>query len=205
MKKTIKITLIIIGILISIILLDTLQAIIFKTSPVISLRERLQDNDSYIDKGIFINTFYCTKERDIVTVSQHSKQSKFTCPIDKVYELNKNIHLSINKTENCTNQIKEYYTYQDRTIYFVCLDEINVISKNTKMSLKYHLENVYQSFDDSIEEIVKDIENIDYLKDGGTKIYHHPEYTIIVCNTLYGNKDIYFGDNRLKYEEEYCK
>jgi hypothetical protein len=88
MKKTIKTTLITISILISIILLDTLQAIIFKTSPALSLREILGDNTSYIDKGILINTFYCTKEQDIVTISHQSKTSKFACPIDKVYELN---------------------------------------------------------------------------------------------------------------------
>ena len=88
MKKRIKTTLIVIFILISIILLDTLQAMIFKTSPALSLREILGDNTSYIDKGILINTFYCTKEQDIVTISHQSKTSKFACPIDKVYELN---------------------------------------------------------------------------------------------------------------------
>ena len=88
MKKTIKTTLITISILISIILLDTIQAIIFKTSPALSLREILKDNTSYIDKGILINTFYCAKEKDIVTISHQYKTSKFACPIDKVYELN---------------------------------------------------------------------------------------------------------------------
>lgn len=97
MKKTIKTILIIIVILISVIVLDTLQAIIFKTSPAISLRKILGDNTSYVDRGVLINTFYCTKEQDIVTVSHQSKQSKFTCPIDKVSELNnvKGVSMSI--------------------------------------------------------------------------------------------------------------
>lgn len=43
------------------------------------------------------------------------------------------------------------------------------------------------------------------LKDGGTKIYNNKEYTVIVCNTLDKNKDIYFGDNNLKYQQGYCK
>lgn len=88
MKKTIKKILITIIIIISIILLDTLQAIIFKTSPALSLREIYGDNTSYVDRGILINTFYCTKEQDIITISHQYKQSKFACPIDKVYELN---------------------------------------------------------------------------------------------------------------------
>ena len=88
MKKRIKTILITIIIIISIILLDTLQAIIFKTSPALSLREIYGDNTSYVDRGILINTFYCTKEQDIVTISHQYKQSKFACPIDKIYELN---------------------------------------------------------------------------------------------------------------------
>lgn len=82
MRKSIKLILIIIGILFGTILLDTIQARIFKNSPVISWKKELEDNDSWVDKGILINTYYCTKEKDIVTVSWHFKNSKFTCPID---------------------------------------------------------------------------------------------------------------------------
>lgn len=82
MKKSLKIILIVIIILISIILLDTLQARIFKNSPIISWKEELADADSWVDKGILIDTYYCTEEKDIVTVSWKFKGSKFTCPID---------------------------------------------------------------------------------------------------------------------------
>lgn len=82
MKKFIKIIISIIIILITIILLDTLQARIFKTSPFISYKVTLEDNDSWVDKGLIMDTFYCTKDSDIVTISWHFKNTKYTCPID---------------------------------------------------------------------------------------------------------------------------
>ena len=98
MKNIIKNTIIIILFITGIILLDTIQARILKNSPIISKRESLSDKDSYVDIGILINTYYCTKELDIVTVSYHSKKSKFTCPIDN--EENTDILEEINKIEN---------------------------------------------------------------------------------------------------------
>ncbi|HOO67763.1 MAG TPA: hypothetical protein PLC53_00120 [Bacilli bacterium] len=88
MKKSFKIILIIVGVLFGVILLDTLQAIIFKNSTFISWKESLEDNDSWVDRGILIDTYYCTKEEDIVTVSWKTKISKYTCPVDNDDELN---------------------------------------------------------------------------------------------------------------------
>lgn len=81
-KKIIKIILISILVIISLIIVDTIQARLFKHSPLISWKQTLEDHDSWVDKGIIIDTYYCTEEKDIITVSWHFKLSKFTCPID---------------------------------------------------------------------------------------------------------------------------
>lgn len=91
MKKNINIIFTIILIFIGIILTDTIQARIFKNSPLISWKESLEDIDSWVDRGILIDTYYCTKEKDIITVSYHSKNSKFTCPIDNVNEIDNKV------------------------------------------------------------------------------------------------------------------
>ena len=83
-KKYIKIFLITMGVVIVVVLVDTLQARIFKKSPIISWKEELEDNDSWVDKSLIIDTYYCTKEKDIVTIFWKLKGSKFTCPIDNV-------------------------------------------------------------------------------------------------------------------------
>lgn len=83
-KNKINITLIVIGTIISLVLLDTAQALLFKNSPLIGIRdEYLSDADSYVDKGILVNTYYCVKEKDIVEVKVLFKTTKFDCPIDK--------------------------------------------------------------------------------------------------------------------------
>jgi len=99
MKKNKKFILIIILILVGIVLVDTLQAIIFKNNPYISWEESLADNDSWVIRGLLIDTYHCTKEKDIVTVSYKFKTSNFTCPIDNIDE--------INDAENVTMVIKD--------------------------------------------------------------------------------------------------
>ena len=68
--------------LVGIILIDTVQAIIFKNSSVISFNEELEDGGSWVDKGILIDTYYCIEDKEIITVSLHFKGSKFICHID---------------------------------------------------------------------------------------------------------------------------
>lgn len=82
MNKILKIILIVILGVIGLIIIDTLQALVLKGNPILSFKVELEDNDSYAYKGIFMDTYYCVKEKDMVLVSRHLKFSKFTCPID---------------------------------------------------------------------------------------------------------------------------
>lgn len=120
MKKSVKFILITVGTLISVILLDTLQARLFKNSPFISWKEELADEDSYVDRGIIIDTFYCTKEKDIQTISWKFKGSKFTCPID-------NVSISYLKElqDNITNILDEKKDYSNYSSCYV--DEENKV------------------------------------------------------------------------------
>ena len=79
MKKVLKITLITLLVIFILLVLDTIQARIFHHSPIISFKETM--GESYVDKGIFMDTYYCVQENDEVTVSYHSKHSKFACPV----------------------------------------------------------------------------------------------------------------------------
>ena len=65
MKKGLKITLIILGVLVGIITLDTLQAKIFNNSPIIKIRKNLKGGYvKYIDKGLFVNHYYCSNKEE---------------------------------------------------------------------------------------------------------------------------------------------
>lgn len=103
MEKIIRNLLIIFSLLFIIILIDTLQARIFKNSPIISVKKEVLDSDSWVDKGIIIDTYYCVKEKDIVTVSWHFKGSKYACPI---YNVDDNIY-DISGISGVSMEIKE--------------------------------------------------------------------------------------------------
>ena len=80
-NKILMILLTIIITILSIILLDTIQAVAFKNSPIISWRVKdVNDSDSYVDKGFLIDTYYCVKEQDIVTVIPTFKNTNYNCP-----------------------------------------------------------------------------------------------------------------------------
>ena len=75
MKKGLKITIIVLGILVGIIALDTLQAKIFDNSPILKIRNNLDDGSTdYVDKGIFVNYYHCSNNEKVTTW----KGTKFT-------------------------------------------------------------------------------------------------------------------------------
>ncbi len=77
MKKSLKIVLLVLVIIIGLIVLDTMQAKIFNNSPILKIRENFDGgNIDYLDKGIFVNYYKCNNN-DKVTVW---KNTKYSCP-----------------------------------------------------------------------------------------------------------------------------
>lgn len=102
---------------------------------------------------------------------------------------------------------KLYYTQNERKIYSYGLDKIEVKIDDKYIELKKYLVN--NSIDDFINLLdVKDALNdggtIIY-DDGGTKKYSKDGITVIKCNTLEGNKDIYIGNKDMTYKSNFCK
>lgn len=190
MKKGIKISLIILLVVISIIVLDTISARILKRSPIISRRANVSDSDSYVDKGILMDTYYCVKDKDIVTVSWHYKTSKFTCPIDNVNELDEVEGVSMvikdgtltrrGATVIITDTSGADYTYGEEYRIDKYEDgeweELEVIikgnyawnsigyqvDKNNKLELDVNWEWLYGRLDDGYYRIVKSINDKEF-------------------------------------------
>ena len=65
----------------------------------------------------------------------------------------------------------------------------------------------------TLDEILNDMELYATLNDGGTKIYKGMKngsyltdgYSLIRCNTIDGNRDIYIGKYDMEYEDFFCK
>ncbi|MBQ3020695.1 MAG: hypothetical protein IJD92_00545 [Bacilli bacterium] len=274
---------IVIGLILGLILFDSIQAIVYDNNPIIKIKEYYNGGDiNYKSKGILVDTINCSNgKKDTVIkgfsyscnyeggnyiLMDETKEIKdFVCDfaLEQFYQdenynyywnciknkymivkyddgtkklisevlkqkhidiqvldkfnisyikypketYNKNYKLNIVEEDNCNLKLNEYYKYEDRTVYTVCLNEIYLERKNSDgiITLKYHLENVNQTFDRSINELVTDAIIDSVLRDGGTTIYKKDNYTVIVCNTIDGNKDIYIGNKDLKYEQGYCK
>ena len=78
MKKGLKITLIVLGVLVGVIIFDTLQAKIFDNSPLLKIRDNLDGGSTdYIDKGLFVNHYHCNNNEKVTTW----KKEKYTCPV----------------------------------------------------------------------------------------------------------------------------
>lgn len=185
----------------------------------VSIKELNKINDKitefYInnnEKAGNLGSHYVDEENKVVVVelinNTKEEQEKFRKEIiDSEYikfiqgSQQDNQQIKITKTKECDNQVIEYYQYEEQKVYLVCLDDI----KLNDVTLKDYFSKAYQTFNDSINSLINNMELIDAYKDGGTKLYKNDTIAIIKCNTTLGNKDIYIGDTNLEYQENYCK
>ena len=164
------------------------------------------------DKAGNLGSHYVDEENKVVVVelinNSKEEQEKFRKEvIDSEYikfvqGSQQDYHqIKITKTKDCDNQVIEYYQYEEQKVYLVCLDEITIDGA----TFKDYFSKTYQTFNDSINSLINDMELVDTYKDGGTKLYKNDSIALIKCNTIDGNKDIYIGDTNLEYQESFCK
>lgn len=125
-------------------------------------------------------------------------------------KLNYNYKFDFTLKDRCNNDINEYYKFENQKIYFVCLNEMYFQEDNSKTTLKDYLNN--KNLEIEMQNIAEMMEVDEIFKDGGTTIYRDKNkklssngFTMIKCNTLDGNKNIYFGTSNLEYKEDFCK
>ena len=200
MKKLLKITLGVIAIIVGLILLDTLQARIFKNSPIISWEEGQPDGDSWVDRGLLMDTYYCTKERDITTVYWKLKGTKFTCPVDNlsqllVYEF----------------EVDEKETTKHEKIFLFEKDEIKYYYGNTNFKVyisesknRMELKDGLTSNEVTLEKVLTSSKSQTNWVEEPTVVYDYDQFKIISCNDAENNKQIIIGDLKMK-TETYCK
>ena len=211
MKKVLKIILIVLGVLVGIVAFDTLQAKIFNNSPILKIRENLDGGSTdYIDKGLFVNHYHCNNDEKVTTW----KGTKFACPVKESNISNEesntigfDFYVTKNDNKGIT-KFRDYYTYNDRKKIYLAnnIEEFYIIDNDYKMTLKKFISTVYQTFDDSIKDITDKLELTGTLYDGSTKIYKSKEkdITLINCQKMDGNNNIYIGDYSLDLEENMC-
>ncbi len=121
MKKTLKVFLIIIGVLVGIVALDTLQAKIFNNSPLFKIRETIYGDDAYyVDKGLLVNHYHCKNENTTTW-----KGTKYSCPVN-IITLNdindKIVNLISKNEEDNTNYAYNYIDVEKQVIVVGLVD-----------------------------------------------------------------------------------
>ena len=115
---------------------------------------------------------------------------------------------SITTTKSeCDHKPRLYYQYDNRKIYTYCLNKVELIIDNKTIELKDYLKN------NTLDSLIKELELISSLYDGGTNVYNdggskritNNGITLIKCNTIDGNKDIYIGNKDMQYKSNFCK
>jgi len=172
----------------------------------------------------------CIKERnknkkiDKKVLEKHNKRTKIMSIIIIMFILlNVVSEITLKENNNTLIEVKPQITEKKEitksvivdgidysyTIYYYGIEKATIKINNEKLDLADSLaENKI-----TIDKIIEDLKKYDELNDGGTEIYKDggtkkyltDNYTIIKCNTLEGNKDIYIGNKDMEYEEDFCK
>lgn len=131
--------------------------------------------------------------------------------------------ISIEKKDNCDNDLELYYKDSMGIKYYVaCLSKIKFIYSDKEVELK----DVIKQDSKILDEVINKLKLSDVLYDGGTKIYKNSSYsnfvnsnngfTVIKCNAMHNetledgtmivdyNNDYYFGDSSLEFKDGYC-
>lgn len=110
-----------------------------------------------------------------------------------------NTNIKFQNQEDC-NKSQLLLKDNDRNIYTYCLENPKIKIDRNEIELEKYIEDN----EDAIDKIIKILELKDIFDDGGTQIYKG-DITLIKCNTLDGNKDIYIGNKDLKFKQNFCK
>ncbi len=97
-------------------------------------------------------------------------------------------------SNDCGEEI--YYDNNGQRIYSYCLENIEFDGKELNDLLDGGL---------NIDDLFKDLEKEEIYKDGGSILYRGEKLSILQCNTIEGNNDIYIGTRNMKYENQFCK
>lgn len=112
----------------------------------------------------------------------------------KITNINSNINI------NCNNKPQLLVEQKERKIYTYCLNDVMIKINDKEENLKEFIE----TDEKAIDKIIETLELEGAYSDGGTKLYKGETLTLVKCNTLDGNRDVYIGDQNMKFKQNFC-
>lgn len=181
-------------------------------------------SNSYADKSN-LSAFYVDSEKHVIivelvenTTPNQKNFLKLTNVDEKYIEFRKggpyedndiDIELSVAFDQTCGNvEFNEYLNDDNIKVYLEeNVNDLYVTATGQKMPFKDYANGLNQTLDRSIKDLTNQLKKTAALDDGGTTIYKDKDknITIIACNTLDGNRDVYIGDYQLSFKDNMCK
>lgn len=191
MKKYLKITLIVLGIIALCILIDFI-CIFTINRPLFAIRQDNGDSVNIIYKGILYDTYNCHEHSSMQIVF---KGKNFSC--DNTINIKKfnNYDFEVVVTEPSKYEKKLAFIHDNVNYYYGNTDFRLFL---TEGSYRYDLETSLKNELVTLDDILTKNKNVETYRDGGSKMYYFNQFNILVCNTINGNKDVVVGDTELK-------
>lgn len=152
MKKALKISFVVIGVVIAIVLLDSIQALVFDNNPVIGIQTKNMKK-----VGILVDTHHCGNGKHDTVIKGFS----YSC------SYNGGNYILVDETKNkidfaCAEALQSFYQDEQYTYYWSCMKNKYMIVKyddGSKELISEALKNKH------IEISVLDKFDIDYIKE----------------------------------------
>lgn len=144
MKKSLKISLIILGVLVGIIILDTIQALVFNNNAIIGIETK-----GMVRHGILVNTYHCGNGKNITRFRLSNYIGESVCGKNiniNLTELEK-IHTEIDKKlEEYENKNGKKYTNCSSTGVDQSINKVVItLVDNSEKEQQWFRENIYDS------------------------------------------------------------
>ncbi len=169
MKKGIKITLIIIGVIVGIILLDTIQALVFNNNPIIGTQTKCRSKE-----GIFVTTYHCENGKNITKLKDSTCSTETVC---EEADISKMEHIiSVKSNDKIIDANTGSFCYMN-TSGGSCIDKIDFQDFTYDVMKSYYNNKL---FVENLDGTIKSIELFDYSskKFIDTKVEFTNEYIV---------------------------
>ena len=149
MKKWVKITLIIMGIMAGIIALDTIQALAFNNNPIIGTQTKCRCKE-----GLFVTTYHCDDGRNI------TKLKDSTCSTEEMCKEAKNIDY-VMSPKDIYNLINDYFTKPEADLSNYAYGYVDEESNKVVVGL---IDTSEEKKNEFIDDVFTDCCEADYIR-----------------------------------------
>lgn len=140
----------------------------------------------------------------VIPLTSNDDYKELNDIVNKISE----VRISKIKKEEFRDGFKYQENDKEHKVHYYGIDSVEfVINKNEFAMQKLFKEKILTH--DILQEYLDNEYNKgnikrEVMRDGETSIYTEDNYSVVICNTLEGNKDIYFGIKDMSLKDNFC-